>query len=358
MNDALSEHIHSTASAISMGLPKRPRGCCDSTHLFTSGSPNARSAIAVSITAGHTAFTRIPAFAHSSAAVRVNPITACLLAIYAEAPAAPISPATDDMFTMAPPPPCFSICGISYFRLSQTPFTLMSITWSNSSSVQSNSGCHLPSMPALLNATSSRPYFSTVLCTNDCTSVALETSPFTKIPSPPADRIRRTVSFPSASRRPVITTLAPSFAKSTAVSRPMPVVPPVISATLPHSSPCRSVAISSPFCCRFLSLARVPSFLMGILPDVKQSFCYTLFKPGEPPTVLLFWCLQLRRPPLPPILSAQSLSKRYGVAPLFQNISFTISEGERIGLIGPNGSGKSTLIEILAGRVKPDTGNV
>jgi ABC transport system ATP-binding/permease protein len=61
---------------------------------------------------------------------------------------------------------------------------------------------------------------------------------------------------------------------------------------------------------------------------------------------------------LPPILSAQSLSKRYGVAPLFQNISFTVSEGERIGLIGPNGSGKSTLLEILAGRVKPDTGEV
>jgi ATP-binding cassette subfamily F protein uup len=61
---------------------------------------------------------------------------------------------------------------------------------------------------------------------------------------------------------------------------------------------------------------------------------------------------------LPPILSAQSLSKRYGVEPLFQNISFTVSEGERIGLIGPNGSGKSTLIEILAGRVRPDTGDV
>jgi len=61
---------------------------------------------------------------------------------------------------------------------------------------------------------------------------------------------------------------------------------------------------------------------------------------------------------LPPILSAQSLSKRYGVAPLFQNISFTVSEGERIGLIGPNGSGKSTLMEILAGRVHPDTGDV
>lgn len=61
---------------------------------------------------------------------------------------------------------------------------------------------------------------------------------------------------------------------------------------------------------------------------------------------------------MPPILSAQSLSKRYGVAPLFQSISFTVSQGERIGLIGPNGSGKSTLLEILAGRLKPDAGEV
>jgi len=61
---------------------------------------------------------------------------------------------------------------------------------------------------------------------------------------------------------------------------------------------------------------------------------------------------------LPPIISAQGLSKRYGAAPLFQDISFTISEGARIGVIGPNGSGKSTLLEMLIGRVKPDTGDV
>ncbi len=66
-----------------------------------------------------------------------------------------------------------------------------------------------------------------------------------------------------------------------------------------------------------------------------------------------------RRPrKLPPIISAQGLSKRYGVAPLFQNISFTVSEGDRIGVIGPNGSGKSTLLEMLIGRVKPDSGDV
>jgi ATP-binding cassette subfamily F protein uup len=61
---------------------------------------------------------------------------------------------------------------------------------------------------------------------------------------------------------------------------------------------------------------------------------------------------------LPPIITAQGLSKRYGTEPLFQDISFTVSEGERIGLIGPNGSGKSTLLEILYGRVQPDTGEV
>jgi ATP-binding cassette subfamily F protein uup len=61
---------------------------------------------------------------------------------------------------------------------------------------------------------------------------------------------------------------------------------------------------------------------------------------------------------LPPIISARELSKRYGTAPLFQDISFTVSEGDRIGIIGPNGSGKSTLLEILQGRVAPDSGDV
>jgi ATP-binding cassette subfamily F protein uup len=61
---------------------------------------------------------------------------------------------------------------------------------------------------------------------------------------------------------------------------------------------------------------------------------------------------------LAPIISAQGLSKRFGILPLFQNVSFTISEKDRIGLIGPNGSGKSTLLEILRGRVKPDTGEI
>jgi ATP-binding cassette subfamily F protein uup len=61
---------------------------------------------------------------------------------------------------------------------------------------------------------------------------------------------------------------------------------------------------------------------------------------------------------LPPILNAQGLSKSFGAAPLFENVWFTVAEGDRIGLIGPNGSGKSTLLQILIGRVPPDSGEI
>jgi ATP-binding cassette subfamily F protein uup len=61
---------------------------------------------------------------------------------------------------------------------------------------------------------------------------------------------------------------------------------------------------------------------------------------------------------LPPIINVQGISKSFGAAPLFQDVSFTVSEGDRIGLIGPNGSGKSTLLRILAGTVTPDSGEL
>lgn len=58
------------------------------------------------------------------------------------------------------------------------------------------------------------------------------------------------------------------------------------------------------------------------------------------------------------LLTAQALTKSYGAAPLFRDLSLTISEGDRLGLIGPNGSGKSTLLEILCGRREPDSGEM
>lgn len=61
---------------------------------------------------------------------------------------------------------------------------------------------------------------------------------------------------------------------------------------------------------------------------------------------------------MPPILNAQSIAKQFGAAPLFENLSLAVEEGDRIGLIGPNGSGKSTLLSILAGLIPPDAGEV
>ena len=61
---------------------------------------------------------------------------------------------------------------------------------------------------------------------------------------------------------------------------------------------------------------------------------------------------------MPPIINAQGMSKAFGASPLFQNLSFTISEHDRIGLIGPNGSGKSTLLRILAREIEPDSGEI
>lgn len=56
------------------------------------------------------------------------------------------------------------------------------------------------------------------------------------------------------------------------------------------------------------------------------------------------------------LLSAQGLTKAFGIRPLFSDLSFDIREGERIGLIGPNGAGKSTLLKILAGNLPADGG--
>ena len=61
---------------------------------------------------------------------------------------------------------------------------------------------------------------------------------------------------------------------------------------------------------------------------------------------------------MPPLINVRSISKAFGADPLFQNVSFTVSEGDRVGLIGPNGSGKSTLLRILAGTEDTDDGEI
>ena len=56
------------------------------------------------------------------------------------------------------------------------------------------------------------------------------------------------------------------------------------------------------------------------------------------------------------LLACESLTKQFGAHPLFENLSFTLFEGDHVGLVGPNGSGKSTLLKILAGADEPDSG--
>jgi ABC transport system ATP-binding/permease protein len=60
--------------------------------------------------------------------------------------------------------------------------------------------------------------------------------------------------------------------------------------------------------------------------------------------------------PGPVLISCEALTKSFTSQPLFENLSFTISEGDHIGLVGPNGSGKSTLLKILANVEMPDSG--
>jgi ABC transport system ATP-binding/permease protein len=59
-----------------------------------------------------------------------------------------------------------------------------------------------------------------------------------------------------------------------------------------------------------------------------------------------------------PYIQAENLSKRWGDLMLFENISFTVSEGQKVALIARNGTGKSTLLDILAGKETPDGGKV
>ena len=59
-----------------------------------------------------------------------------------------------------------------------------------------------------------------------------------------------------------------------------------------------------------------------------------------------------------PYLDVQNLTKSFGSLVLFENISFSIAEGQKVGLIAKNGTGKSTLLSLLAGKDGYDSGSI
>ena len=59
-----------------------------------------------------------------------------------------------------------------------------------------------------------------------------------------------------------------------------------------------------------------------------------------------------------PYVDVQNISKSFGALQLFDNISFSIAEGQRVGLVAKNGTGKSTLLAVLAGKEGCDSGDI
>lgn len=57
-------------------------------------------------------------------------------------------------------------------------------------------------------------------------------------------------------------------------------------------------------------------------------------------------------------VSAENLTKSFGIKILFENISFNVNEGDKIAIVARNGTGKSTLLKILSGKEIADSGNV
>jgi branched-chain amino acid transport system ATP-binding protein len=59
-----------------------------------------------------------------------------------------------------------------------------------------------------------------------------------------------------------------------------------------------------------------------------------------------------------PLLEVQNLGKRFGGVQAVSELTFTVGEGELLGLIGPNGAGKSTVFNLINGVYPPDTGRI
>jgi ATP-binding cassette subfamily F protein 3 len=58
------------------------------------------------------------------------------------------------------------------------------------------------------------------------------------------------------------------------------------------------------------------------------------------------------------LVHAVNLCKSFGAEPVLANVSFTISRGDKVGLVGPNGGGKTTLLRLILREIEPDQGDI
>ncbi|EPZ61287.1 putative transporter [[Clostridium] sordellii ATCC 9714] len=58
------------------------------------------------------------------------------------------------------------------------------------------------------------------------------------------------------------------------------------------------------------------------------------------------------------VLSCNNLNKSFGIDTVLENISFTVNEGDKVGIIGVNGTGKTTLFKVLSGIYGYDSGDI
>ena len=133
---------------------------------------------------------------------------------------------------ITPPVGWARIRGTTALQPYTAPQKLISITRRKSVSDCSSRRAALPT-PALLTSVSIRPNRSAAFSINLSTWVGSETSVRTASASPPCPSISPTSSRSRSSRRPAATTCAPARANSRAVSRPMPLVAPVITTVEP-----------------------------------------------------------------------------------------------------------------------------
>src|SRR5712672_363488 len=137
-----------------------------------------------------------------------------------------------DAFRMIDAPS--GISGSAFCTVKRRPFTLLLKSASYFSSVIVPNGASGSAPPALANTISSLPFSRLICAKRRSRSPRFDTSPCTPVTFLP---ISFTAAANSCSRRPVMNTYAPSFTNCFAVARPMPPLPPVMSAILPSSLP-------------------------------------------------------------------------------------------------------------------------